>query len=274
MRYAAPRRDEVDVLVWTRPPLVDFLDEFPWLRDGAWPELGFLNELMARRIHTQTGKPLRFVAQTPELLCDGLHYEQRSFTHGQISTREANWHDLLNAAIWLRHTEIKSALNSRYVAELRVGNNKQRSRAQMAITHFDEGGAIVILQDQRLISLWDKHDWHGLFFRERNAWFDGGIDVMVVGHALLEHSLKSQQLVVAKCLAVLAPPKRKPNDLKAMIAEKIARGEILNDPQELRALPFPGIPGWFAGNDMEKFYFEQACFRPLREGRVYPPPLC
>ena len=42
----------------------------------------------------------RFEAQTPTLLADGLHYEQRIAERRVIATREGNWHDLFNAMIW------------------------------------------------------------------------------------------------------------------------------------------------------------------------------
>ena len=43
-------------------------------------------------------------------------------------------------------------------------------------------------------------------------------------------------------------------------------------PSEMRPLPLAGIPGWHAGQG-EAFCAQEGYFRPLREGRVYPPPL-
>ena len=85
----------------------------------------------------------RFVAQTPALLADGLHYEQRIAERGAIATRERNWHDLLNALVWMRYPAIKQALNRRQMTEIARMGPKQRSRAQYAMTHFDEAGVIV-----------------------------------------------------------------------------------------------------------------------------------
>ena len=216
----------------------------------------------------------QFVAQTTELLRDGLHYEQRIAERGQIATRTRNWHDLLNALIWLRFPSLKAALNARQVAEIAHVGSKQRSRAQCALTHFDEGGAIVLLRDPELLSLWDAHDWHGLFWRERAAWSDGRIEVLVFGHALLEHALKPAQLLVSKTLAVSVPQNGKMEDAAiAAVAVAIHRGELLNDPQELRPLPLSGIPGWHVDNAVESFYREAPCFRPLRAGRSYPEPI-
>jgi len=227
------------------------------------------------------GRPPRFVAQTPALLADGLHYEQRIAQHAEIATREGNWHDLLNALVWLRYPALKSALNRRQVAEIAIAGPKRRTRAQCALTHFDEAGAVVVVRDRALLALWDRHDWHGLFWRERAAWTDGRIAAHVFGHALLEHALRPVQLLVAKALVVLRPDAAGADadgssamtDAFAMCADAIRRGELLNDPQELRPLPLSGIPGWHVDNGEERFYRDAPCFCPLRAGRRYPAPL-
>jgi hypothetical protein len=137
----------------------------------------------------------------------------------------------------------------------------------------------VLLREPLLCGLWDAHDWHGLFWREREAWFDGRIEAIVFGHALLEHALKPNQLLVGKALAVVRAhgERELPADDAAMraidaLAEAIRRGELLNDPQELRPLPLSGIPGWCEENAVEDFYRSAPCFRPLRPGRGYPAP--
>jgi len=279
MRFVAPPRADVDAELWTRPPLADFAVDYPWLRGRDWPSLAQLNQQLAGRAHPQTGRALQFVAQTPQLLRDGLHYEQRSFQYGAISTRLENWHDLLNAAIWLRHTVLKAAVNARYVAELPLAPHLERSRAQMALTHFDEGGVIVLLRDAQLLVAWDAHDWPTLFFDQAEAWRQGQIEVIVFGHALLEHALRPSSLLVGKALALLLPAVAAADAgadriaAVANIAEAISAGRVLNDPQELRPLPLSGIPGWHAASADRHFYRSAACFRPLRTGRIYPPPL-
>lgn len=274
-RFVAPLRAEVDAQVWTRPPLADFGAAYPWLCGPDWPSLAQLNERLAGRLHPQTGRTLQFVAQTPQLLRDGLHYEQRSFQSGAISTRVDNWHDLLNAAIWLRHTALKAAVNARYVAELPLAPRLERTRAQMALTHFDEGGVIVLVRDASLMLAWDVHDWSSLFFDQAQAWQQGQIEVIVFGHALLEHALRSQSLLVGKALALLvsASDDVEVDRLLAVtkIAAAIGAGSVLNDPQELRPLPLAGIPGWHAASADPNYYRSAACFRPLRAGRTYPP---
>ena len=279
MRFVAPARAAIDPAVFARPPLSQWAEYDALLQGPDWPDVAALNVLARNGAigtwpHAGAVTPHvpSFVAQTPELLRDGLHYEARIAERGAIATRECNWHDLLNALIWLRHPALKSALNARQCAEIARIGAKQRSRAQCALTHFDEAGSVVALSDARLLALWDAHDWHGLFWRERAAWSDGRIEVDVFGHALLEHALEPRQLLVGKALVVM---RQSGNGEKSTscVAAAIARGELLNDPQELRPLPLSGIPGWHRDNAHEAFYRDAACFRPLREGRRYAPPL-
>jgi len=285
MRFAAPARDKVDPVVFTRPPLAQWR-EFAHLTEAPdWPRVDALNSAVHRTelADTASAEQRRFVEQTLALLADGLHYEQRIAERGEIATRGGNWHDLLNALVWLRYPALKTALNARQVAEIAVAGPKRRTRSQCALTHFDEAGVVVLVRDPALLTLWDAHDWHGLFWREREAWRDGRIAVLVFGHALLEHALKPGQLLVGKALVVTMPrtgaADGDSNDSSAEagrpvteLAAAIRRGDLLNDPQELRPLPLSGIPGWHPGNTVASFYRDAPCFCPLRAGRHYPAP--
>ena len=269
MRFVAPAREAVDPAVFVRPPLAHWAEFAALFGVQEWPTVADLDALRNKVQNDIKITLPHFVAQSPQLLGDGLHYEARIAERGIVATRERNWHDLLNALIWLRYPALKSALNARQVAEVALIGAKQRTRAQYALTHFDEGGAIVQLRDPALLNLWDAHDWYGLFWRERAAWQDGRIAVDVFGHALLEHALNPDALFVGKALVVAMrdPPTAAPAD----VAAAIRAGDLLNDPQELRPLPLSGIPGWHADNEREAFYADTPCFRPLREGRRYPP---
>lgn len=262
-RFVAPARGTVDPAVFGRMPLSAWREYADLLDGAAWPSIDALN----RRV--PAGMAQRFVAQTPALLADGLHYEQRIAERGGIATREGNWHDLLNALVWLRHPAIKRALNARQMAEVARMGPKLRSRAQYAMTHFDEAGVIVAVRDPALLALWDAHDWHGMFWRRRQAWLDGSIRLAVFGHALLEHALSPDKLLVAKALVFRCDDAAE--SLPARCAEAIAAGRLLHDPQELRPLPLSGIPGWHPGNADEAFHRSAACYQPRRAGRAYPP---
>jgi hypothetical protein len=271
MRFVAPLRDAVDAAVFSRPPLAQWSEFAALLETPQWPALSELNaarDSVANAINAANYTLPHFVEQNPQLLLDGLHYESRIAELGLVATRLGSWHDLLNALIWLRYPQLKSALNARQVAEIALIGVKQRTRAQYALTHFDEAGVIVQLAEPSLLKLWDAHDWHGLFWHEREAWRDGRIRVDVFGHALLEHALKPGVLFVGKALVM--SPHEDAASAAASIAAAVRAGNLLNDPLELRPLPLSGIPGWHDGNEHAAFYTDAPCFRPLRAGRIYP----
>jgi hypothetical protein len=262
MRYVAPARDAVDPQVFGRMPLAAWREQAGLIEGRDWPSLDALNACRPVGMHE------RFVAQTRELLADGLHYEQRIAERGEIASRERNWHDLFNALIWLRYPRLKRALNARQVAGIASMGPKRRSRAQYALTHFDEAGVIVAVRDPALLALWDAHDWHGLFWRHRAAWLDGSIRLELFGHALLELALSPGRLLVGKALVVQWEDDA---DLPVRCAAAVDSGRLLLDPLELRPLPLSGIPGWHPDNAHEAFHRTAACYQPRRAGREYPP---
>ena len=271
-RFQAPPREVVDSSRFEHPAFVAFAAHGDWLRSGHWPEIGELDARLAGAPHPFSARPLRFVEQTPALLADGLHYEARILREGRIATRARNWHDLFNALMWLERRALKAAMNLRQVADLGVTGPGQRSRGQCALTHFDEAGALVVLPDADMLACWDAHDWVGLFLRHRDAWLEGRARVILIGHALLERALVPNLLLTAKCLAWLDPEPVSDVSVMRRVAESIAAGVLLRDPQELRPLPLSGLPGWHADAGEARFLRDGECFRPLRPGRTYPPP--
>ncbi|MET0616237.1 MAG: DUF3025 domain-containing protein [Luteibacter sp.] len=262
MRYVAPSRESLERSVLASPPLSAWEEYAALLGDAEWPDTTILNALLPG------DADLRFVTQDKALLDDGLHYEERIARRRAIATRPENWHDLFNALIWLRYPTLKRALNARQMEEIARMGPRERSRPQCALTHFDEAGMIVTLRDPAMLSAWNAHDWHALFWTHREAWSRGEATVEVFGHALLEHALTPDKLLVGKALVVMGQ-----GDAVALCAEAIRAGAILNDPQELRPLPVSGVPGWHPQTGDEAFYTTAPCFQPLREGRTYPPAL-
>jgi hypothetical protein len=187
----------------------------------------------------------------------------------------------LNALVWLRYPRTKSALNAAQCADIGRVGPRQRTRAQCAMTHFDEAGAVVLCSDPELIARWDEHDWHGLFWRQREAW-NTRIAALVFGHAILELALQAERFLVAKCIALAATAEQVAqvaantgqghSRVDVRVAAAIAAATHLRDPQALRPLPLSGIPGWNPGSENESFFAEAPCFRPLRPGRRYPRP--
>lgn len=263
MRFRAPLREAVPPTCFDHPAFSAFQQWRPLLEGPQWPGCaGLMTAAAQRRLE------LRFVEQTPALLADGLHYELRIRSGQGIATRAENWHDLLNALVWLRWPTLKRAMNARQVADIARMGPKQRSSAQQALTHFDEAGLLIVLRDERAMADWDAHAWERWFSSLQAS----DLAVVVVGHALLEHALDPQRLLVGKALVVIDAAL----DVDASVervAEGIRDGALLQSPQEMRPLPLMGLRGWHPRAGDAAFYREAPCFQPLRPGRRYPPPL-
>ncbi len=267
----APARGETAPGTFAHPVFADYAAFRELLEATRWPAL---EELNARR---RAASPV-FVAQTPALLADGLHYEARIAQADRIATREANWHDLLNALVWLRYPVLKHALNARQVSDIARVGPRERTLGQCALTLFDEGGLVVIARDLRLLDAWDRHDWPELF-GSAAVWREQA-RVLVFGHALLEHALDPEHLLVGKALviATTADPHSPEVERDALgaLAERIAGGRLLLDPKELRAFPVSGLEGWHRSSldaaGRVRFLRSGECFRPIAAGRRYPSP--
>lgn len=267
-RFTAPPREAVPADNFRHPLYAGYAAFSPWMTERDWPDAAELTRCLQQTPATHAH---RFVEQTRALLDDGLHYEQRIATQRIIATRPHNWHDLFNAMVWCTHPAIKLALNARQIADIARMGTQQRSRAQYALTHFDEAGVIVRVADAALLAAWDRHDWLSLFHHHGDAWQSGRIGIVaVIGHALLEHGLRPELFAIGKCLVVQGDAAAEP--CVQAVADAIADGDVLNDPLELRPLPLAGIPGWYPGN-ADAAFLDAECFRPLRAGRGYPAPI-
>jgi len=258
--FISPVRENVNKAIFKHPVFRDVADFLSWTTSEQWPNVKALNQTSVNLSHTYTGKPLAFVKQTAELLNDEMHYEQRIFQRGLIATRENNWHDLFNAMMWLKYPKIKSALNARQWGDIEGHGLKTRTPAQCAMTLFDEAGAIVTMPDE-MLACWKQHDWQGLFIEHADVWRQGRARVAVFGHALLDHALVTETLLVAKCIVL-----EDKSDF-SLSFERIASGiyteNSLRSNSELRTLPLCGIPGWHSATNSAEFVRTAACFSPL-----------
>lgn len=261
-RFIAPARAEVAPCCFDLPLFAGFRGFHLLLAGPEWPAIATLNSRL--RVPGR-----QFVTQDAALLQDGLHYEQR-IAQGRIATRACNWHDLFNALVWARYPALKHALNARQCLHVAAMGPSRRNRAQAALTQFDETGVLVRVRDVALLEAWDRHDWQALFVRDAARWRNADIQVAaVIGHAMLEQALLPGRRLVGKCLVLRGDDD---DACVARLAAAIASGQVLADPGELRPLPLAGIPGWHAPQDAA-FYQQADYFRPLREGRCYPPPI-
>ncbi|MSQ59838.1 MAG: DUF3025 domain-containing protein [Betaproteobacteria bacterium] len=238
---------------------------------SAWPPAAALTH-QAKRLAPPGAKPISFVETdfVGTEPVDALSYEERIYRRGEVLCRPEDWHDFLNALVWMAFPEAKAALNARHIAELAKEAPGQRGRARDALTLFDEGGAIVCSTDSRMLGLIRAFQWKELFWRQRER-FQASTRVFIFGHAMY-HKLLDPFLGVS-ALALLHEV---PNEFLALplegqllhagsaTAERLEDASTLATPRDLAPFPVLGVPGWFAANHEEYFYDNQNYFRPGR----------
>jgi hypothetical protein len=243
---------------------------------AAWPDCIRLNQLAAAgavRPCNADGMPIRFVPQSPRQAAFEDKYEPRIFLRGEVQMRSGNWHDLLNALVWLAFPRAKAALNRRHYAALlaqRSAGTLNRGPQQDALTLFDEGGVVVVSAIPGLAALLRDHDWKTLFWRRRTE-LASAMAFYLFGHALYEKALQPYCGVTGRGIIfdVDAAFLRQPLALQvaaldARLAGFIGDTQNLLATRDLAAVPVLGVPGWCAGNEVEAFYDNTGYFRPLR----------
>jgi hypothetical protein len=256
-------------------PLRALAEKLPQL---GWPNAEVLNavaEDSGRRIVNARGLRIEFVTAGPPGGVREPRFEARIYDSGQVPVRPVNWHDLLNALVWMIFPTAKAAINGRHALELEAQIEGRRTPTQDALTHFDEDGVIVLSAEPALSQLLHEFAWKELFWRRREE-VRRAMRFLVLGHALYEKALAPFVGLAAKALifdvdaAVLA---RDPVRLLAE-ADRLTGLYALNParmlgPPELAPLPVLGVPGWGPDNESEAFYDNGEYFRPGR-GRPGP----
>jgi hypothetical protein len=218
---------------------------------GNTPTLDLLNSFSEEiNLRSESGKPIRFVAPS----ASDPYYEVHLFETGRVQTRPDNQHDLFNALAWLAFPKTKARINAMHAAEI-PNERGQRGRLRDLLTIFDEGGAIVVGNDE-IATLVREARWRELF-AERHRDFR----IVVLGHAVLEQALNPR--LGLTCKVIFADPAR---NLDAQAADWLAtRGQ---SPRDLPPLPVLGYPGWFPGNGAPEFYADERYFRPLQRSKM------
>lgn len=233
------------------------------LAGDDWPALARLNALAeSEGLCNDAGLPLRFAAQHTR--CGQRDYEAGILAHGQVPSREHNWHDLLNALTWLSFPRAKAALNAAQCDALEHRRGTTRGPRSDAATLFDESGLLLLGRSDELAALLTARQWRAAFVERRELWRDAR--AYVFGHAALEKLLAPWPGITCKCLfmtvATLPEPGAPPAWLDAALAEFWRAGRV-NRPAELFPLPLLGIPGWWPANAEATFYQDASVFRPL-----------
>ncbi len=230
-----------------------------------WPESERLTAAAkARNLRNATDQPVCFEPQIET--CGQRDYEAKILTTGRVPTRKANWHDFLNALVWLNFPRIKATLNAVHCHALAQRGPERGARSDAA-TVFDESGAVLIGPDAELADRLRHHDWKGAFV-ERRAWWQRN-HLLIVGHAVLEKALTPYPGMIAKVLYLPWPAlgtttESPPEGLDKALAERW-QSNALQRPADLFALPVLGVPGMDPGNANPTYYDNSAVFRPKRE---------
>jgi hypothetical protein len=265
------------------------------LGTDGFPSLQDCNAMLAAHqpaITVQNGAPLRFVQQQIGKLPFERQYEPRCYLKGEVQTRVNNWHDLLNALVWLTFPRTKAVLNARHYhaltdkrAEGRIGRGAVRD----VNTLLDESGVIVVYSDAELAGLLRDFQWKELFWQRREKVMAGYFDIAfgpelsrrvrtgmgfyLFGHGLYEKALQpyvgmtGQGLLLGVEPAFFAwPLVQQLAHLDSLLAEYLAAPGNCRSTRDLAPVPLMGVPGWAADNNNAAYYDNTAYFRHGRRG--------
>lgn len=241
---------------------------FAGLDDWANPEQ-LTVEARAQNLRNAAGQPLAFDPQT--VPCGQRDYEAQILATGCVPTRMANWHDFLNALVWLTFPRLKATLNA-IQCEALAQRGPERGARSDAATVFDESGAVLIGPDAELAERLQNHDWKGAFIEQRGLWRRNRL--LIVGHAVLEKALAPYPGMIAKTLylpwsALEGPLETPPAKLDETLADYWQGGSV-QCPADLFAIPVLGVPGMNPDNANPAYYDNRAVFRPKRETPTKP----
>jgi len=247
-------------------------EEFPTLRD-----CNTLLSALQPAIAVSSGQPLRFVPQEHGKLPFEAQYEPRCYLRGEVPTREDNWHDLLNALVWLVFPKAKAAINKRHFQEQTSGIDSsmrsQRGAVRDTGTLLDESGVIVVYADADLAELVRKFQWKELFW-ERRKQVQAGMGFYVFGHGLYEKFLSPYIGLTGQALLLPVEPPfftwtqaMQLKHLDTMLADYLSSEANCRSTRELTPLPLLGVPGWAADNENAAYYDNTEYFRSGRHER-------
>jgi hypothetical protein len=247
------------------------------LESDTFPTLQTCNALLAQRqtnITVQQGLPLSFVAQALGKQGFESQYEPRCYLKGEVQMRENNWHDLLNALVWLTFPKSKAAINARHYHALTNAIENQTSSQRGAVrdtnTLLDESGVIVVCADAELATLLQNFQWQELFWQRREQ-VKTSMGFYIFGHGLYEKALQpyvgmtGQGVVlnVEQAFFAWSLPQQLAH-LDTLLADRLALPEYGRSTRELSPVPLLGVPGWTADNEREAYYENTHYFRPSR----------
>lgn len=250
----------------------------PWLtRFGApgVPDRAALNALLdelAPAACSGGGERIRFVPAA----ADASGYEAHIFAHGEVPTRECDWHDFFNALAWCTWPRTKAWLNRLHVEEMSTraaAGLGGRGPRRDALTQFDECGIVVVSADAEIPALLAAHAWEEVFWRRR-ARLRATTRFLVFGHGSWDQlrapffglcAKAVYRVVEPGWLALPAPEALADTD--AWLAAQLRAGFAALSPRSLSPLPLLGIPGVTADSERAEYYRDPRQFRPAPRAR-------
>lgn len=264
------------------------------LKTTGFPTLEELNaQLIAHQpaIAVQSGCELSFVGQGIGRLAFEEQYEPRCYLTGEVQTRTDNWHDLLNALVWLTYPKAKAAINVRHFQSLTekrqaltekrqaltetpqpvsLSPRSERGAVRDTNTLLDESGVIVAYADADLAGLLRSFQWTELFWQRREQ-VQAGMGFFLFGHGLYEKAMQpyigmtGQGLLLAVEPSFFTWPKAQQlAHLDSRLADYLSEPEHCRSTRELSPVPLLGVPGWTADNDCAAYYDNTDYFRTGR----------
>ncbi len=247
------------------------------LESDCFPSMQDCNALLASHlppIAVQRGLPLRFVAQEYGKLAFEAQYEPRCYLKGEVPTREHNWHDLLNALVWLSYPQAKASINARHYRALTQGaadaSRSERGAVRDNNTLLDESGVIVAYADDELAALLQDFEWRALFW-ERRERVKGRMGFYLFGHGLYEKALQPYTGMTGQGWLLAVEPEffswTMPQQLAHLdrrLADYLDHPGSCQSTRELSPVPLLGVPGWTDENEFASYYDNTRYFRSGR----------
>lgn len=249
------------------------------LPSDKFPTLCELNALLnqhsasADALRVAAGHALRFVPQQSGKLGFEAQYEPRCYLTGEVQTRENNWHDLLNALVWLTFPRAKAAINARHFAALQAGSEEgksQRGAVRDSNTLLDESGVIVACANPKLAALLRDFQWHELFWQQRVV-VQNEMGFYLFGHGLYEKAMQPYVGITGQGIIIDVAREffcwdaaRQHAYLDEQLAVYWANPAHCLSTRELCPVPLLGVPSWWVDNGIESFYANTAYFRSGR----------
>jgi hypothetical protein len=263
------------------PMLTPLHPIFSRLKDDQFPSLQTCNALLAEyqpSIAVQQGLQLSFVPQALGKQGFESQYEPRCYLKGEVQVRENNWHDLLNALVWLIFPKSKAAINARHYHALtsaaKQTTSSQRGAVRDTNTLLDESGVIVVCADAELASMLRDFQWQELFWRQREK-VKASMGFYIFGHGLYEKALQpyigmtGQGVVLAVEQSFFTwSIQQQLAHLDTLLAENLAAQACFTNTRDLTPVPLLGVPGWMPANENLSFYENTSYFRSGRRGLV------